>query len=364
MATTIRVETEQPYSVIIGRSVVGDMGSLLREGTTRVGVFFAPAVQVLATRIVDQLTSQGLIVVATPLPDAEAAKTVETLSSCWDVLGQAGFTRNDAVVSVGGGATTDLVGFVAASWLRGIDVLHVPTTTLAMVDAAVGGKTGINTAVGKNLVGAFHEPRGVLVDLDVLAGLPIEEHRAGLPEIVKAGWIHDPVILDLIEADPLGALDPSSSVCEELITRAIAVKAEVVAADLRESATSGLSREILNYGHTFAHAIEKVENYSWRHGHAVSVGMIFAAELAQALGLLSLDDVNRHRAILTTLGLPISYAGSGSWDDLLATMRIDKKARGAVMRFVLLSGVAQPAAVNNPASDALEAAFLAVSSPQ
>ena len=362
--TTIAVRTPDPYSVIVGRGVLDSVPELLQADTTRAAVIYAPAVKNVAEQVASRLAESHRMVLMHELPDAEAAKTVSTLDACWAALGAAGFTRNDAVVSVGGGATTDLVGFVAATWLRGIDVIHVPTTTLAMVDAAVGGKTGINTSAGKNLVGAFHEPRGVLVDLDVLSELPLEEHRAGLPEIVKAGWIRDSVILDLIEADPQAALDPSHPVCQELITRAISVKADVVSGDLREVAISGVSREILNYGHTFGHAIEKVENYSWRHGHAVSVGMIFAAELAHALGMMDRAMVDRHRSLLTALGLPISYGRADQWNELLETMRIDKKARGAVMRFVLLESVAKPVGVNNPDSHALEAAFRSVAASQ
>ena len=187
-----------------------------------------------------------------------------------------------AVLGLGGGATTDLAGFVAATWLRGVDIVHVPTTLLGMVDAAVGGKTGINTDAGKNLVGAFHQPAAVLVDLATLETLPPNELVAGMAEIVKAGFIADPRILELIEADPQAAVDPAGAVLPELIRRAITVKAEVVAADEKESAL----REILNYGHTLAHAIERREQYRWRHGAAVSVGLVFAAELGRLAGRL------------------------------------------------------------------------------
>ena len=212
------------------------------------------------------------------MPDAEEGKSLAVAGFCWEVCGQIGLTRGDLVVSLGGGAATDLAGFVAATWMRGVRVVHVPTTLLAMVDAAVGGKTGINTGAGKNLVGAFHEPSAVLVDLALLDTLPAAEITAGSAEIVKTGFIADPVILELIEADPAAALDPTGPVLAELIRRSIQVKAEVVAADLRESHL----REILNYGHTLGHAIERRENYRWRHGAAVSVGLVFAAELARA----------------------------------------------------------------------------------
>ena len=218
-------------------------------------------------------------------------------------MGRIGVGRKDAIVSLGGGAATDVAGFAAATWLRGVDIVHVPTTLLAMVDAAVGGKTGINTDAGKNLVGAFHQPAAVLVDLATLETLPRNEIVAGMAEIVKAGFIADPVILDLIEADPEAALEPTGTVLPELIRRAVAVKAEVVAADEKESQL----REILNYGHTLAHAIERRERYQWRHGAAVSVGLVFAAELGRLAGRLDDDTADRHRAILSSLGLPVSY---------------------------------------------------------
>ena len=210
------------------------------------------------------------------VPDAEAAKTAQAAADLWGVLGRAGFTRSDAVVAVGGGTVTDLAGFVAATWLRGVAVVQVPTTLLAMVDAAVGGKTGINTAEGKNLVGSFHPPAGVVCDLDVLGTLPVADYVSGLAEIVKAGFIADPVILELVESDPDGARRWDGPHTSALIERAIAVKAEVVSKDLTES----WLREILNYGHTFGHAIEQVEGYTRRHGEAVAIGMVYAAELA------------------------------------------------------------------------------------
>jgi 3-dehydroquinate synthase len=260
------------------------------------------------------------------------------------------------VVSLGGGAVTDLAGFVAATWMRGVRVVHVPTTLLAMVDAAVGGKTGINTPAGKNLVGAFHEPSAVLVDLAVLDTLPAAELAAGSAEIVKTGFIVDPVILELIEADPVAALDPTGSVLPELVRRSIQVKADVVASDLRESHL----REILNYGHTLAHAIERREEYRWRHGAAVSVGLVFAAELAREAGRLDAETAARHRAILQSIGLPVAYE-AGALPELVETMRGDKKSRAGMLRFVVLDGLAAPGRLEGPAPELLEKAYAAVS---
>jgi 3-dehydroquinate synthase len=264
-------------------------------------------------------------------------------------------------VGLGGGATTDLAGFVAATWLRGIKVVHVPTTLLAMVDAAVGGKTGINTAEGKNLVGAFHPPAGVLCDLQTLDSLPRHDRTAGLAEVVKTGFIADERILELVERDP-GSLtrqdldDDARGVLRELVERSIAVKARVVGEDLREA---GL-REILNYGHTLGHAVEHVERYQWRHGAAVSVGMVYAAELARLAGRLDDDVAARHREVLTGLGLPTTYRGD-RWEQLLSAMRRDKKTRGDLLRFVVLEGVARPTRLEGPDPALLTAAYAEIS---
>jgi 3-dehydroquinate synthase len=256
-------------------------------------------------------------------------------------LGEAGFTRNDVVIGVGGGATTDLAGYLAASWLRGIEWFAIPTSLAGMVDAAVGGKTGINTPVGKNLVGAFHSPTAVLISPRFLESLPSADISAGLAEVVKCGFIADPVILDLISNAGVGTLT-NGSLLGELITRSVRVKAEVVSKDFKES---GL-REILNYGHTLGHAIEKQERYLLRHGEAVSIGMVFAAELAQLAGLVSRDIVDSHRTILQTLGLPIRY--SGPWPEIRQAMAVDKKSRGNRLRFVVLDALGSTTRLEGP----------------
>jgi 3-dehydroquinate synthase len=286
------------------------------------------------------------------VPDSEDAKRVEVAAFCWTILGQADFTRSDAVIGFGGGSTTDLAGFVAATWLRGVRLIQIPTTLLGMVDASVGGKTGINTSEGKNLVGAFHSPSGVLVDLDALQTLAKNEILAGFAEVVKYGFIADPVILDLIENNLAEATDPSSDVFEEIVSRSIQIKSNVVGVDFKEN---GL-REILNYGHTLGHAIELAERYKWRHGAAISIGMVFVAELARLAGRLPDAVVDRHRSILTALGLPISYPAE-KWPQLLATMKRDKKARGANLRFIVLDDLAKPTVMTAPTEEMLFAAF-------
>jgi 3-dehydroquinate synthase len=228
----------------------------------------------------------------------------------------------------------------------------VSTSLLGMVDAAVGGKTGVNIAAGKNLVGAFHPPAGVLCDLDLLDTLPAGDLVAGLAEVVKCGFIADPAILALIEADPVAAADPHSTALRELVERAIRVKAHVVGNDLRES---GL-REILNYGHTLGHAIERHQAYAWKHGHAVAVGLIFAAELSRLAGRLDDATAARHRHVLDLLGLPTGYPAD-AWPELLPAMRVDKKARADTLRFVVLDGLGRPGILAGPDDDLLRRAY-------
>jgi 3-dehydroquinate synthase len=239
--------------------------------------------------------------------------------------------------------------------MRGVRLIQVPTTVLGMVDAAVGGKTGINTPAGKNMVGAFYEPELVAADLDSLATLPAADVTAGLAEIVKCGFIADPEILAIVEADPAAAAHPASPQLAELIRRGVAVKARVVAADLRESSL----REILNYGHTLGHAIEKREDFGWRHGHAVAVGMVFAAELARAAGRLDDRTADRHRAVLGLLGLPTGY-DADALDDLVDYMGHDKKTRDGHLRFVTLDGLAAPARLESPSPELLRRAYAAM----
>ena len=356
----VTVRGESPYDVVIGRHLLGELPAMLGESVRKVLVLHPAALATTADAIREDLVEQGYEAIQAEVPDAEESKTAQVAAFCWQVLGQADFTRSDAIVAVGGGATTDLGGFVAATWLRGIKVVHVPTTILAMVDAAVGGKTGINTAEGKNLVGAFYPPAGVLCDIDALETLPRWDFVAGLGEIVKCGLVADARVLELIEANaaPLsqGATSVDEPVLVELIQRAVQWKADVVGEDLKES---GL-REILNYGHTFGHAIEHVERYQWRHGAAVSVGMVFAAELARLAGKLSDDDVARHRSVLSSLGLPLTYRGD-RWDALLGAMRRDKKSRGDLLRFVVLDSLGHPTRLEGPDPTLLAAAYAEVS---
>jgi 3-dehydroquinate synthase len=352
--TRIPVAGDRPYDVLVGRDLLGRLPALV-AGAARAAILYAPPLKARADAVAEALAGAGVRTTGVEVPDAEAGKSIDVAVRCWEALGAAGFTRTDVVVGVGGGAVTDVAGFVAASWLRGVRWVPVSTSLLGMVDAAIGGKTGINTPAGKNLVGAFHPPAGVLCDLDALDTLPADDLVAGLAEVVKCGFIADPAILDLIERAPDQAVDPRGAVVRELIERAVRVKAHVVSNDLHES---GL-REILNYGHTLGHAIEKREAYGWKHGHAVAVGLVYAAALSRLSGRL--DDVTavRHRRVLELLTLPTAYR-KDAWPALLAAMRIDKKARADTLRFVLLDGPARPAAVAVTDEGLLERAYAEV----
>jgi len=256
-----------------------------------------------------------------------------------------------------------LAGLVAATYLRGVAWIAVPTSVLGLVDAAVGGKTGIDLPEGKNLVGAFWEPRAVLGDLDLMAGLPDAEVRSGFGEVLKAGFIADPAILDLVSRDIAAATTIGSAAFAESVARAVQVKADVVADDLRERTSVGdqVGREALNYGHTLGHAIEAHEHYTWRHGEAISVGMVFVAELAARTVGLDQAVVARHRQVLEAMGLPTTYSGA-SFEAMRALMARDKKARGATLRFVVLRAIGQPTILLDPPEDALRAAYAAIAS--
>ncbi|OBI07728.1 3-dehydroquinate synthase [Mycobacterium scrofulaceum] len=352
---TVEVAVDPPYPVIIGTDLGDQLVELLCD-RHRVAVVHQPVLAHTAEAIRSRLADKGVDAHRIEIPDAEAGKDLPVVAFLWEVFGRIGIDRKDAVVSLGGGAATDVAGFAAATWLRGVDVVHIPTTLLGMVDAAVGGKTGVNTDAGKNLVGAFHQPLAVLVDLATLETLPHNELVAGMAEVVKTGFIADPAILDLIEADPQAAVNPTGDVLPELVRRSIAVKAKVVAADEKESEL----REILNYGHTLAHAIERRERYEWRHGAAVSVGLVFAAELARLAGRLDDATAQRHRTVLAALGLPVSY-DADALPQLLEYMAQDKKSRAGVLRFVVLDGLAKPGRLAGPDPSLLAAAYAGLS---
>ncbi|KFI57573.1 bifunctional shikimate kinase/3-dehydroquinate synthase [Bifidobacterium choerinum] len=351
----------EPYDVRIGEGALNHLPDVLGAGPVRVALIHTQSVQRHSDRARAILRKAGYQVSDIVIPDAEAGKTVQVADGIWQRLGNEGFTRSDAIVGLGGGACTDLAGFVAATWMRGVRYVNCPTSLLAMVDASTGGKTGVNTPQGKNLVGSFYTPAGVLADLRTLTSLPNDIFIEGLGEVAKSGFIRDPEILTILEdhADELRAFDgetfldsPLKPVVAELIERTVRVKAHHVCADLKEA---GL-REFLNYGHTFGHAIEQLEHFRWRHGNAVAVGMVYAAELSNLTGHLDRPTVEYTYDLLDRLGLPTSWNGAG-FDEVLALMHRDKKARGNTLRFVGLEEIGRPFHLDDPDQQAVREAF-------
>jgi len=348
----IAVTGSESYDIVVGRSLLDSVVAAVGSKSTKVLVVHQIALQASAEVLREALAIAGYEAILAGVPDGEDSKRIEVATWCWQLLGQSDFTRTDTIIGFGGGAATDLAGFVAATWLRGVPLIQVPSTLLGMVDAAIGGKTGLNTTEGKNLVGAFYAPSAVFCDLDTLRTLPRNELLAGFGEVVKYGFISDPQILNLIENHTDDATNVDSEIFFELVSRCIAIKAKVVSSDFKEA---GL-REILNYGHTLGHAIELAERYTWRHGAAISVGMMFVAELARLNGRLSDEVVARHRSVLNLLGLPTTYK-SDKWDQLLGTMQRDKKSRAGNLRFVVLDDIAKPTIMTSPTSEMLFAAY-------
>lgn len=324
------------YPVIVGRALLDEVHKHL-DGVRKVLVVHPQALTSSAEELKSNLDSHKFEVILAGIPDGDDSKRVEVASFAWQIMGQADFNRNDAVLGLGGGATTDMAGFIASTWLRGVKYIAIPTTLLAMVDAAIGGKTGLNTSEGKNLVGTFYLPSAVIADIDTLKTLPKHDLTAGFAEVVKYGFVYQPKILDVVEDNLDTVLDPDSGLLEELINQSIAIKREVTENDFRESG----EREFLNYGHTLGHAIENVERYQWRHGAAISIGMVFAAELSMSKGNLDEKQVDRHRKLLSSLGLPVSYRGD-RWPQLFDALKKDKKVRGGIIRFVTLKGFGKP----------------------
>lgn len=356
----IHVSGSDPYDVCIGQGVTSRLPSILGKNVLRVALVHTDPVQTHSDHARSVLRQAGYQVVDITIPDAEAGKTVKVAQGVWERLALEGFTRSDALVGLGGGAATDLAGFIAATWMRGIRYVNCPTSLLAMVDASTGGKTGINLPQGKNLIGSFYTPAGVLADIKTLKTLPRDIFVEGLGEVAKSGFIMDPTILCLLEeqADSLRTFDGKESnqwmegVVEDLIEKTIQVKAKHVSVDLKESGM----REFLNYGHTLGHAIEQIEHFTWRHGQAVSVGMVFAAELAAITGHIDQDLVDYHRSLLSSLGLRTSWEG-GDFEQVLELMHRDKKARGNRLRFIILDDIGVPACLDDPPLDAIHDAF-------
>lgn len=347
----IHVSAERDYTVRITGDWRGDLSPIINK-RSRVAIIF-PATFVSDLPTFNLANTEVSLI---PVPDGEAGKSARVVDHIWNELARNNFTRSDLIVAIGGGTITDLAGFAAASWLRGIDWVAVPTTLAGMVDASVGGKTGINSPYGKNLIGAFHSPISVLIDPSWLRTLGDRDFAAGLAEVVKCGFIDDKEILNLLEGKSIKEVRSNPGLVSNLIERSITTKAKVVSTDFKESEL----REILNYGHTFGHAIERVSDYSIRHGEAVSIGMVFVAELAHAQELIDEALVLRHRAVLADLGLPTSLksvAGALNWPSLYAAMALDKKARGSSIRFVALKEIGECTRLEGVTEEQLKSAY-------
>ena len=349
---SINVFAEAEYRVDIDCTWLDSLLPLL-EGRSRAAVIVSSAMR---SRI-RELPSLDCEIFYFEIPDGEEGKSTKVIGQLWDWLGAAGFTRSDLIVAVGGGAITDVAGFAAASWLRGLDWVAVPTTLAGMVDAAIGGKTAINSDYGKNLIGAFHSPIRVLIDLSWLETLEDRDFAAGLAEVVKTGFIADTKILEILKDRSLASIRGDANLTRELISRSVAVKASVVSEDFKES----YARESLNYGHTFGHAIELDSKFALRHGECVSIGLAFMAHLQYRLGTISIAQRDLHLEILSNLDLPIQYR-EGEWPKLLGHMARDKKSRGKSLRFVTLSGLGSTERLDNPSENDLFAAYTEVSS--
>jgi 3-dehydroquinate synthase len=288
------------------------------------------------------------------LAPGEQAKSPDVLSRVWDFLAEQRIDRAGAVFAVGGGVIGDLGGFAAASWLRGVDFYQVPTTLLAMVDSSVGGKTGINIAAGKNLVGAFHQPRAVFIGTDFLRTLPPREFAAGMAEVIKYGLLGDAELFAQLERAPLTIAHPELA---NVIHRCCALKARIVEADERELAKDG-GRALLNLGHTFGHAIEQVTGYgTYLHGEAVAIGLCAAARLSNQLGCIAGADVARIDAVVAAHQLPTRLRAPLALADLFSAMGRDKKVRAGVPRFVILRRVGEAATKDDVPLALAEACF-------
>jgi 3-dehydroquinate synthase len=329
MSDVISVTAEQKYDVLIGCNWRDELIARASD-RTRCAIVTTESMKA----VIGNLQAGDCEFVYCIIPDGEEGKSPEVLLKLWNWLAAAGFTRTDLVVGIGGGAITDIAGFAAATYLRGIDWIAVPTSVAGSVDAAIGGKTGANLDYGKNLVGSFHSPRTVLIDCSWFATLSDRDFAAGLAEVIKCGFIRDGQILNLLQNKTLQQVRSDENLVLELIKRAVQVKADVVGGDFKES----FDREILNYGHTFGHAVEKHAKYSLRHGECVAIGMAFMAHLQSDLGLITDEVRDLHLSLLTGLNLPVTYS-SGDWPELRALMSMDKKSRGNTLRFVTISEI-------------------------
>ena len=334
MAETLTVSLrERSYPIALGRGLEADVRAEVDRRVRAGGRVVVLTDGNVAARQREKLAAMFGEAPRLAIEAGEAAKSVTSWGGVLEFLAASRVDRTGALFAVGGGVVGDLGGFAAASYLRGIDFIQVPTTLLAMVDSSVGGKTGINLQAGKNLAGAFHQPRGVFIDTEFLASLPAREFAAGMAEVIKYGLLGDAELLAQLERVPLAATSPSLA---DIIRRCCALKARIVEGDERELASEN-GRALLNLGHTFGHAIEQVAGYgTYLHGEAVAIGLVAAARLSHELGYLSASDEARISLVVAAHGLPVKLRVPLAVKSLMATLAQDKKSRAGVPRFVVL----------------------------
>jgi 3-dehydroquinate synthase len=333
---TVRIplveQRDASYEIRIGRGLLAELPAMLAErcpAHTYAIITDTQVAALYAAPLTERLRAAGLTVELLRFPAGEARKTRETWIDLSDAMLAARLGRDSAVLALGGGVVGDVAGFVAATYLRGIPYVQLPTSLLAMIDSSVGGKTGIDTPAGKNLVGAFHQPRLVVADLEVLETLPDEEMAAGLAEAIKHGVLGDAAYFAFLERERAAIHARAPEALERLVARSVEIKGDIVARDEREAG----QRAVLNFGHTVGHAVEAVSNYAVLHGAAVAIGMAHEARLAERLGVADSGTARRIAALLDAHGLPLALRGTP--DALLAAIRSDKKTRGGVVHFSL-----------------------------
>ena len=330
----LREQRDASYDIVVGAGVIAHLPALLRKHCPAAGyavISDSHVGKLYGDQVVKQVSGAGCQVDLLTFPAGEWNKTRETWASLSDRMLAAHFGRDCAVIALGGGVVGDVAGFLAATYLRGVPYVQVPTSLLAMIDSSIGGKTGVDVPAGKNLLGAFHQPRLVLADLQLLASLPPVQLSAGLAEAVKHGVIADAEYFAFLERDYAAILSKHGPALERVVRRSVEIKAAVVAEDERESGR----RAILNFGHTIGHAIEAVAKYEALHGEAVAIGMAYEARLAEALGIAAQGTAERITRLLGHFRLPLERPHDAGIDDLINVMRGDKKARAGEIRFVL-----------------------------
>jgi 3-dehydroquinate synthase len=330
----LREQRDASYDIVIGPGVIAELPALLRKYCPAAGyavISDSHVGKLYGDSLVKQVSGSGCQVELFTFPAGEWNKTRETWASLSDRMLAAHFGRDCAVIALGGGVVGDVAGFVAATYLRGVPHVQLPTSLLAMIDSSIGGKTGVDVPAGKNLLGAFHQPRLVAADLNLLTSLPPLQLSAGLAEAVKHGVIADDEYFTFLERDYAAILTKNGAALERLVRRSVEIKAEVVAEDEREAGR----RAILNFGHTVGHAIEATAKYEALHGEAVAIGLAYEARLAEALGIAASGTAERITRLLERLRLPLERPHTAGVDDLIQAMRGDKKARGGEIRFAL-----------------------------